>query len=174
MKSTSGKLIALAMIALALAAAAASFWYHRATGARALEFWGSENARRIARASQVEVLEILGRDTPGSQPAPSGNQGTASSARSWDASQARGIGNIRRTLIEDASYDWKRPRPQAAGRWKYRLRFSDERGHADVWLSEDGTAGSSEGGPFAQLTPEAFESFKGFFDDLQSQPAPQR
>ena len=165
MTPTSGKLVILAMIALALAAAAASFWYHRATGARALEFWGPEAARHIARAPLIDVWEIGGQE--GRPPHKTQRVAVAGAAivRQWDASHARGVGNIRRTLIEDASYDWTR-RSHVGGRWRYHLRFSDEHGHAHVWLSDEGTAAPKPDGPVVQLTPEAFASLKGFFDDL--------
>lgn len=110
-----GKAIIVGMLALALAAAAFGIWYLRSLSQRSLAYWGPEVSDLISRAPNVEVTHV--RYGP------------------WkDISQARGLVNLRRALVSDASYAWDSP-PEPSLHWAYALRFRDEHRQAVLVFS---------------------------------------
>lgn len=119
---TRGKWAILLIFAIGLSAASAALWYLRQQGRRALDFWGGEHAQRIMQSPRVEVA--LWPTTPDA------------GAQAWfDVSQARGLINLRRALLSDASFDWSAG-TNADPRWEYLLRFTDESGkHTTLCIS---------------------------------------
>ena len=112
-----GKAIIIGMLSLALAATAFGIWYLRGLSQRSLGYWGPEVSDLISRAPQVEVMQL-----------PDGL---------WeDISQARGLINLRRALVADASYDWEATSAQPL-RWHYALRFRDDGREAVLVFSLD-------------------------------------
>src|SRR4051812_15803668 len=54
-KAASGKLLIVGILTVAIAAAAASWWFRYSATHRAAQFWGPETARLIRDASVVEI-----------------------------------------------------------------------------------------------------------------------
>jgi hypothetical protein len=86
--SKSGKLLILAVFAVGLAAAAASWWFRYAATHRAAEFWGPTAVRLIRDAPRVTLRTDSTQDEP------------------LDISDHKGITHLRNALLEDRSYDW--------------------------------------------------------------------
>jgi len=135
MLSKPGTYVALFMLLLAVVATGGNTWYQRHRAARPLALWGAEPARLIGLAPQVEVLRLAPlRPTD----APSDNQiiefhgSRLKVVEVKDATEARGLKNIRQGLLDGASFDWKAAREDCDPRWEYALRFSDRQSSATV------------------------------------------
>ena len=120
----SGKRVIILLFAVGLAAATFSLWYHYQSGRRALALWGREDAVLIARAPAITAEQLVPGDA-----APQAAEATAAPldgpierlgiggkfyrvvARA-DASQARGVSNIRRALLMDITYRWDETGPE--------------------------------------------------------------
>jgi hypothetical protein len=105
----SGKLVILGILAVALASAAASWWFRYAATHRAAEFWGPQSARLIRDAPRVSLMRLFLSTAP----------------KTRDISNAPGITHLRNALLEDRSFEWGQPIDAApkGGGWK--LAFSD-------------------------------------------------
>jgi hypothetical protein len=172
-----GRLVIIVLVTLGLAAALASVWYHRQSGRRALEFWGTETAVLIAQAPRIEVLELRPADRPADQPAandPPSDQpiqrlGIGGRfyrvARGKDASQARGVSNIRRAMVLDATYQWDNA--SAVGPvWQYAMEFRNGKLAAIVLLDFDsGQVGCTNSRRTAILDPAAISDWRSFFQE---------
>jgi hypothetical protein len=114
MSTISGKHVIIAIVALALLAAAASWWVRYEATHRAAEFWGPTAARRIRDAPFVELYYI--NDDPNVL------------ATIREISKAPGLTHLRHALLEDRSYVW--PAQPAAGqpRWRWAIGFKEADG----------------------------------------------
>ncbi|MBI3462859.1 MAG: hypothetical protein HY000_07330 [Planctomycetes bacterium] len=134
MKSKPGTYVALFMLLLAAIATGANLWYQRHRSARPLALWGVEPARLIGLAPQVEVLRLAPVDAASESP----NAVIAHSrerlqiVETKDASEARGLKNIRQGLLDGRSFDWNASRGDCDPQWEYALRFSDGESSAAV------------------------------------------
>ncbi|MEX2307619.1 MAG: hypothetical protein WD738_08510 [Pirellulales bacterium] len=131
----SGRLVIIGIVSIALAAAAASWWFRYAATHRALEFWGPETARLIRDAPTVELNQSI---PPVASPA-SGTGGFLDSADGSDISHAPGLTHLRNALLEDRSFAWP-PRPTTPrDTWHWLLLFRDARSNEAVflWFSRD-------------------------------------
>jgi hypothetical protein len=158
---THGKWISLAILVLAVAMSASALWYLSRQGRRALQFWGAEHARRIVQAPQVELIVVDGSadDATGTQPA-----GPDRSQRR-DISTARGLLNVRRGLVTDASFDWSDLAPTPSDRWDYLLSFRDETGETVVGFSlDEARVGRVDTGPAISTAPVA-RGLKQFLEE---------
>jgi hypothetical protein len=110
-------LVILGMLLLGAATSVAAIWYLRGLSRRSVEFWGPQAGALILQAPQVEALLL----------APTGPDSAAeqSVVERRDVSQARGLANVRRALMQDASYEWPPSRPDPLLRWSHALRFTD-------------------------------------------------
>ena len=84
----SGKLLIIGVFLVALAAAAASWWFRYSSTHRAAEFWGPQAATLIRDAPRVTLRSDEAGDDP------------------RDISHAPGLTHMRAALLEDRSYDW--------------------------------------------------------------------
>ena len=114
-----GKGVILAIFGVALVTSTAAITYLSNQGRRALDYFGPQRVQRILQAPIVVIA----------------NQDAETVA--WrDISQARGLTNVRRVLVSDASYDWQAPLPVDAPAWDVALRFCDSAGEcATIYLS---------------------------------------
>jgi hypothetical protein len=143
---SSGKLVTLGLLLLAVLAAAFAWWNTWAKGQRALDYWGSRGAYRIRLAPEVTYFELT--DAPpqtGQAVLQIGPHQHRSVVSQKDISRARGLVHARQALIQDASYNWNAAvtvRPL----WSHAFRFSDPEGsqlvlfdleHALVAMSSD-------------------------------------
>jgi hypothetical protein len=134
---SSGKLAILSILALAFAAATASWWFRYTVTHRAAEFWGPQAAQLIRDAPYVKLYQV---DPP--VPFPQSSRDAAElidQGAAHDASQARGLIHLRNALLQDRSYDWP-PQPlDPNAQWQWALRFGSgpSSGSAILWFSPD-------------------------------------
>ncbi len=168
-----GKLVIIAIVGVGLLAASLSVLYHRQSGRRVLELWGTETALLVARAPQVRVLELRPADAE-EEPAPLDGNAPIQRlgiggrfyviADSKDAAEARGLSNIRRAMVLDASYDWKAAGETAAPNWQYAMEFAEEGHRAMVLFDfESRRVGSTVNERTAALQPVAASDWRVFF-----------
>ncbi len=174
-----GNLVIIAIVAIGLLAASLSLVYHRQSGRRALALWGTETALLIARAPQVQVLELAPADAvePAAVDAESGGgqpiQRLGIGGRFYnvaaakDAVEARGMSNIRSAMVRDASFDWEATdKAEASPTWQYGMEFT-ESGHRALVLFDfnTGRIGSTTSEQTAALQPEAVADWRKFFEE---------
>jgi hypothetical protein len=114
-----GKLLIIGILVLAASAAVFSIWYLRGLSRRSYQYFGTEAAELILQAPVVEA----------SRPADGAPQ------QRRDISQARGLINVRRGLVSDASYDWDPGEISTSPRWDYSLHFRDGPREATLLVS---------------------------------------
>src|SRR5688572_12189392 len=125
LSTLSSRLIILGMLLLAGATSAAAIWYLRGLSQRSMSFWGPAAGELILQSPQVEALRLAPAESSTSPP---GGERLTIDDRTFDViqrrdiSQARGLVNVRRALMQDASYDWSAPPPDPPVRWSYALR----------------------------------------------------
>jgi hypothetical protein len=176
----SGKRVIILLLAVGLAAATFSLWYHYQSGQQALALWGREAAVLIARAPTISAEQLAPADAAASQTP--GSNGSAAPlegpierlgiggkfyrvvARS-DASQARGVSNIRRALLMDITYRWGETGPEPS--WQYALVFQDEAERRSTVLFDfaSGQVGSTTASARARLDPAAIDDWRSFFEE---------
>jgi hypothetical protein len=182
--------VIVGILAVALVATLFSLWYHIQNGRRALAFWSADTAMLIARAPEIDAIELVRADegTPKAD-APAGDSATepaAPAANSTniderpvqrfgfggkfyqalavkDASQARGVSNIRRALVLDVTYQWDAP-PAGDPVWEYALEFRDGPRSALVLFDfSTHQVGLAQGTTNIQLDPAANDDWRKFF-----------
>jgi hypothetical protein len=174
-----GKLVIIAIVAVGLLAASLSLVYHRQSGRRALALWGTETALLIARAPEVQVLELVpaaavdpvavDAESGGGQPIQRLGVGGRfyNVAAAKDATEARGMSNIRSAMVRDASFDWgAAEKAEETPAWQYGMEFS-EAGHRALVLFDfkTGQIGSATSEQTARLQPEAVADWRTFFEE---------
>lgn len=122
-----GKLVILFVFLLSLAAAGFAWWYRVQQGSRALGFLGSESAMLVRDAPRVTLL-LLSLEKPID---PDCEIVLIDSRPHFVVDRIQiemvpGMLNARQALIEDASYDWDRPRREGdcQPNWEYILEFA--------------------------------------------------
>jgi hypothetical protein len=178
-----GKLVIVGIVAVALGAALFSMWYHHQHARRAREFWGTSMAVLIARAPQVDALqlaaaEVADNQVPADDPVPADDSEPhtvlpiAFGGRAWsvvaakESLQAAGMSNIRRALVIDTTFDWAEPQGASHPKWQYALEFTDDEHWATVLFDFDtrqvALAGSQK---TALLDPAANTDMQEFFNE---------
>lgn len=122
-----GKLVILAIFAVALAATALAVWFQYEQGRRALQFWGRDNALLISYAPDVELLRVAVADanTPATLETLKIDGRLVAVTEVRKVSHAPGFLHARHALIEDASFNWDQSRGDCTPHWDYVLRFTD-------------------------------------------------
>lgn len=172
-----GKMVIVGIVVVALAAASFSAWYHYQGQQRAQQFWGTTSAVLIAGAPEVELMR-LGEarvSNPDDDSEPHGDADSAPRALefgdlAWsvdetkDANGAKGINNVRRALVQDTTFDWRRPVDETEPHWQYAVGFTDHRNWATVLFDvESGRVALTGGKQPVSLDPSANEELKQFF-----------
>jgi len=174
-----GKLIILGIFGLSLAAAFSSIGYHYLESRRSMAFWGGPAAVLIARSPEGQAWLLKPSSSGGAAEAKAADAKAAvkrSQVRVVDADcviedrkdviKARGFGNIRRALVQDASFHWDEQPLHDLGGWRYALHFSDDEKQATVAFDSDvQRAVLLEGGAPIALDPAVSNSLRGFFAD---------
>lgn len=130
------RLVIMAMLVLAVAAAATAIWYLRGLSRRTIERWGPAAGQLILQAPHIEAWRLgpIGEaDAANSATVHVAGQHLAIIQRR-DLSQAPGIANVRRALMNDASYSWDAP-GAASPHWTHALQFSDADREATLLFS---------------------------------------
>ncbi len=122
--SSSGKLVIIGILAVALVSAGASWWFRYAATHRAAKFWGPETVRLIRDAPAVD----LSRLSPPGRLSPARTKfGGVDSFESKGVSNAPGLIHLRHALLEDQSFHWP-PEPMLhTHQWAWILSFSSDR-----------------------------------------------
>jgi len=168
MKSA-GKLVIVLMLGVGLTAAGFTLWYHIRSGAQAMRYWGPDQALLIAQASRVEVrrLEPASDRTSQSEPTLSYFGRPLRVVEVAEATRARGLTNIRQTLLLDESFEWDQPLVANDLAWHCCLRFSDGTERLDILISEDGRAVVGAGLPRAlAVEPEVASTLRSFTEEV--------
>ena len=130
-----GKFVILAIVGLAVAASALSWFYYARLQERPLALWGS-------RAAELMLLRPMARayrlaPAPGELPAGATHDGggahrplaiagerfTMTDDR--DISRAPGFSHIRQSLIHDRSFAWDDGPCESSPRWEYAIAFAE-------------------------------------------------
>lgn len=176
-----GKLVIVAMFALAILAVGFSTWYHYQNAHRSLDYWGTERASLIATAPEITVFEVTADPNVPIDPAAIGTDvptiidaGITYRVRaSKSADKARGVSNIRRALVLDTTYDWQDPPAADYERhWGYAMRFRDGANDAIVLFDLPVGLVSTSGGKVARLNATAAADLGLFFREQFSPAQP--
>jgi hypothetical protein len=141
--NASGKLVILAIVAVALAAAGTSWWFRYRATSQAAQFWGTHRVRLIRDASIVELCAVS--ELPDKEEwvrLKRTDQLKQIDRRAKDITGARGLTHLRNALLEDRSFDWEGPESRVPERWGYILIFREQRtarASTYVMFSEDAT-----------------------------------
>jgi hypothetical protein len=127
----SGTLVIIAILAFAIIAAAAGWWYRYNATHKAARFWGPKAAKLIRDAPKVTfyyfVRDMARFDDPGLRQ----KLANRSLSGEVDASKARGFTHLRNALLEDQSFQWgPPPKTMPSARWI--LTFQDPATHEEV------------------------------------------
>jgi hypothetical protein len=134
---TSGKLVIIAIAALALAAAGASWWFRYAATHQAAEFYG-DHVLLIRDAPVVELLRIEpsspGGFVEGALRSETLDRFLDAPTNRRDISTTPGLTHLRAALLDDRSYNWPSRPDRPSDRWKWILIFRNEQGGAGAIL----------------------------------------
>jgi hypothetical protein len=119
---SSGKLVILGILTVALASAAASWWFRYKATSQAVKFWGPTSARLIRDAPKVELYRWS--SLPASAFRSSFSRSYLESANGRDLSNTPGLTHLRNALLEDRSYRWP-AEPMTPDGWGWVLVFRE-------------------------------------------------
>jgi hypothetical protein len=167
-----GKFVIVGIVGVGLVAALASVLYHRQSGRHVLEMWGTETTLLVARAPTVRVLQLQPAQnaTPSDEAQPIQRLGIGGEfyvvAAAKDATEARGLSNIRRAMVLDASYDWSAANQAAALHWQYAMEFAEGEQRALVLFDfESRSVGSTVNAKTTLMQPEAAADWQRFVEE---------
>jgi hypothetical protein len=143
-KLIEGKYAIIGVLAVALAGALGSWWYHGQLQRRAISLWGRDVAELIQTAPQAELLKREPAGDGAKDDATNGDRDVLAArglklaiVERRDASRAAGLIHLRRSLISDKSFLWSAPLEACQPRWRYALRFSDGERAATLLMDFD-------------------------------------
>lgn len=120
-----GRHIVVLLIGIGVALAVFGIWHSRRLGRHAVEFWGTQSAATIANADEIWLLVLEPKREPTTETVESIeiDGGTRPVTRRIDISDRKGVSNLRRALLIDASYDWSDEADTQNISWRYALQF---------------------------------------------------
>jgi hypothetical protein len=143
-KNVSGKLVIIAIVVVALAAAGASWWFRFAATHEAVRFWGPALAVFIRDAPHVELIQLRRptaseRESPIRDTAEFGGEDLFIIIARHEITGAKGLVHLRTALLEDRSFDWTTISNTPSMEWKWGLSFSGESPatRRTIWFSDD-------------------------------------
>lgn len=130
------RLVIVAMLVLAVSAAVTAIWYLRGLSRRTIEQWGPTAGQLILQAPHIEAwrLEPVGEDDAETRETISVDGQRLAIVERRDLSQAPGVTNVRRALMNDASYAWDDPTTESS-HWTHALQFSNAGRQATLLFS---------------------------------------
>jgi len=159
--ASSGRLVVLAMVGLAIAAAIFAWWWNFERGQRALALYGPQTATLIRKARTVEIFvppSAKDRSSPGSN-----GEAARPTTRQIDISRAPGLLNARTSLLDDASYAWKKDATQSSAGDYVLIRFVDDNDQAMLRIDfESGAVSLIPEGGQATLIKKTTEGWRSF------------
>ncbi len=188
-----GSIAIVIILLVAVGAAAVSVWYHYANQRLVQDFWGTNAALLISQAPEVTAMRLgepgqaMSPDEEGESPAavsaPDGQRGESDPAAeplpvaiefnqvpwlvvaSRSAVRAKGIGNLRRALVLDTTYDWS-VSAEKEPHWQYALDMNDGRNFVAVLFDFDTRQVALAGGRrTAVMDSAAAGEFQQFFEE---------
>lgn len=102
----SGKWLILAILAIALASGAFSWWFRWAATHRAAEFWGPQATTTIRDSQTIEAYRLADTGEGIGTPLTVGGREYPVEKR-IDVSKGHGLVHLKQALLEDRSYDWE-------------------------------------------------------------------
>jgi hypothetical protein len=138
-----GQIVIAAIFLAAIVAGAVAIVYHRGRAARPLELWGRDAALRIVQAPRVAALKLAPDDSAPDAAGIAAGESIEVDGRRYLVRQrreitgARGLVNIRRALVDDATFDWQDVGDDCLPDWSDALEFSDDSGRVIVLFSFD-------------------------------------
>jgi len=126
MKFISGKLVIITIVALAVSAAGASWWFRYAATHKTAVHWGPAAARLIRGAPHVKFYRLNTSNEPATH---------LDIEDGTDISHMPGLTHLRYALLEDHSYRWPaRTVTMDVNHWHWAIRFADKHKGEDVLL----------------------------------------
>jgi hypothetical protein len=142
-----------------LAAASVAVWYQHRQTRRALDLWGPASAQRIERAPTVKLVALDSATTGGMRNPEAG----------IDISHAPGVLHFRRSLLQDANFDWDAENDPAKSEidWDYAARFTDDEGSIVVLFDLDCgvVANRAAADRVARVTEKMTAGLRRFFEE---------
>jgi hypothetical protein len=120
-KNASGKFVIIAIVAVAVAAAGASWWFRYSATNRAAEYWDPIVARLIRDAPVVELYKY---DRLPNAAFLSEHESYLDVGAGRDISHAPGLVHLRSALLEDRSFSWP-PEDMKSVSWGWVLVFRE-------------------------------------------------
>jgi hypothetical protein len=141
---SSGKLVILGILGVAVASAAVSWWFRYSATHWAAQFWGPETVRLIRDAPLVQFIELRratasdGHDPMHDKFGFGGNQHFQVVSRR-DISHAPGLLHLRNALLEDRSYAEAANYDLRSIDWRWGLSFvgPGTGPQRTIWFSDD-------------------------------------
>ena len=165
----SGKLLIVGILGVALAAAGFAWWFQFSRGQRALAYWGGETASIIRHGDAAELF-LIATSGNGESLEVDGQNYVMLREISLDA--APGFVHARHALIDDASYRWDDPPPDAIV-WTHAVAFDNQQGQV-VWTVislDDGVLRQLEGSRPLVMSEKLQAGLKQFFaEQLAEEP----
>jgi hypothetical protein len=162
-----GTVLVIAMAAAGLVAASIAVWYQHRQTHRALDLWGAAAAQRIERAAVVELFDLSGVGRAGGL-----TSGTLDDKRAVDISRARGLLHFRRSLLQDANFQWYSAgdteiQTISDSDWDFAVRFLDQEKSVVVLFDLDGGSISKRESKarIVRLTEKTSRGLELFFEE---------
>jgi hypothetical protein len=152
MSTISGKLVIIAVVIVAVAAAGTSWWFRYSSTYRAAEFWGPEAAQLIRDAPIIELCRCRRRTKPA---LPHMSYLGYRLTDCHDISAMPGHTHLRYALLEDRSFIW--PPHATSKNWKWLLRFRNQNRskEARLFLTSDWKLVAADGDKALSCEPIA-------------------
>lgn len=165
----SGKLLVIGFFLVGFILAGGAILYHFNKTRWAMGFWGTENARLIVRAPEVDLFRVS--EQPDSSKSPTSEPETSGPVWQLDGetlqvveqrpiTDAPGLIHMRMALVEDANFDIT-AEPPADRTWDYVFRFKDAQNSLLIVVDSNRglvrqlIPGSGEATPIANISPIA-------------------
>lgn len=165
-----GKHVIIFIFGTALVAAIFAWSFQYMRGRRILELWGADNARLIRVEGEEIQLLSLSPDTDATKAVRPASlkidDQLFAVVRAVDITNAPGIIHARQALIEDASFQWDKPRGDCQSDWQYALEFRDGNRVATVLLDMNcERARLLQSGNEAAIHPKIFAGWRTFIEE---------
>lgn len=165
--SAASRLAIAAMLVVAVAAAVYAIWHLRGLSRRSVEYFGSSAGQLILQAAHIEAWRLKPADqldAASTLETISGEGAKLGIIERRDVSEAPGITNVRRGLMNDASYDWDASNAESP-QWSHALRFSDGNHQATLLFSHNPPQAMLSGSQQRLSTRPVAAGLQAFFSD---------
>lgn len=174
MTTASGRYAIIAIAVLAIGGALFNWTYQRELHRRSLELWGAELARLIVQAPEVEAMRLTPADASDAAPAADeqpaeiisvdgGAWRVVDRVRIETPSQAPGSTHLRRSLVNDKSFDWEAAGDDCQPDWQYAVRFREGDTEQTLVIDLDCPRVALVGGDVRATVTPVVKAWRAFF-----------